>query len=101
MRTTLLAAALLWTAAAQAAPRNYELPDETATLAPGPNEDLAAQNCSSCHSAEYISTQPRHLPNPAAFWQAEVTKMKAAYGAPLEAADMAKIVEYLVQTYGQ
>ena len=50
---------------------------------------------------DYISTQPRHLPNPQAFWQAEVTKMKGLYGAPIDAEDVPKIVDYLVQTYGQ
>ena len=68
---------------------------------PGPNLDVVQQNCSGCHSADYISTQPRHLPNPQAFWQAEVTKMKGPYGASIDAADVPKIVDYLVQTYGQ
>ena len=56
--------------------------------------------CMACHSPDYIATQPRHLPNPRAFWQSEVVKMKAAYGAPIEADDIPKLVEYLVQAYG-
>lgn len=84
-----------------AAPQSYTLPDETATFAPGPNLDVVQQNCAGCHSADYISTQPRPLKDPAAFWQGEVVKMKKVYGAPIEDADVPKIVDYLAQTYGQ
>ena len=86
---------------AAAAPRSYELPDETASLAPGPNLELVQQNCVGCHSADYISTQPRPLPNARGFWQAEVVKMKSVYGAPIAQDDVPRIVEYLVETYGR
>jgi len=33
------------------------------------------------------------------FWQAEVAKMIKVYGAPIDAADIGKIVEYLARTY--
>ena len=92
----LAAPALAW-----AAPHTYELPDIQAELAPGPNADLTMGNCSACHSNQYITTQPRGLANPKAFWTAEVTKMKAVYGAPIDDADMPKIVDYLVATYGK
>ena len=97
----LVLALLLAAAPALAAPRTYELPPETATLAKGPNEDVAQNNCGACHSSEYIATQPRSFPNPRAFWQSEVVKMKAAYGAPIDDADIPKIVDYLVATYGK
>lgn len=100
MRNTLLAALLL-AAPAAAAPRSYDLPPDTTSFAAGPNLDVVQGNCGACHSADYIATQPRHLPNERAFWQAEVTKMKAAYGAPIDADDIPKIVDYLVQIYGQ
>ena len=54
-----------------------------------------------CHSAEYITTQPRGLANPRAFWTAEVTKMQKVYGAPVADADVPVIVDYLVQAYGK
>ncbi len=92
---------LLLAGPAAAAPHTYDLPEETAAFAPGPNLEVVQQNCSGCHSADYVSTQPRSLPNPQAFWQGEVTKMKGAYGAPIDAADVPKIVDYLVQTYAQ
>ncbi len=53
------------------------------------------------NSADYISTQPRALKDPAAFWTAEVTKMSKVYGAPIEATDVPKIVDYLVATYNK
>jgi mono/diheme cytochrome c family protein len=96
-----LALALAGAWVARAAPRNYVLPEETATLADGPHLDVVQGNCASCHSAEYISTQPRGLPDPRAFWTAEVAKMRHAYGAPVDEADVPKIVEYLVQIYGK
>ena len=33
------------------------------------------------------------------FWRAEVTKMIKVYGAPIEEADVGKIVDYLTQNY--
>lgn len=102
MRCAVPLLALLAVAArALAAPRTYELPDETAALAPGPNLDLVQGNCAGCHSFEYISTQPRHWPDARAFWTSEVVKMKKAYGAPIKDADVTKIVEYLSVTYGR
>ena len=46
-------------ASAYAAPLSYTLPDETAAFKPGPNLELVQNNCTGCHSADYISTQPR------------------------------------------
>jgi cytochrome c553 len=96
-----LATLLLLASPAAAAPHVYELPPDNAALADGSNAEVARNNCSACHSADYISTQPRGLPDPRAFWQAEVTKMRTAYGAPLADADVPKIVDYLVATYGK
>ena len=58
---------------------------------------MVQNNCTACHSADYISTQPRGLKKD--FWQAEVTKMIKVYGAPVEDADVGKIVDYLAATY--
>lgn len=82
-------------------PVAYQLPPETATLAPGPDHDLAQGVCTACHSADYITTQPRPLADPHAFWTAEVAKMRGPYGAPIDDADAKKIVEYLATTYGK
>ncbi|MDR3468914.1 MAG: cytochrome c [Xanthobacteraceae bacterium] len=89
----------LWSAAALASPLDYTLPPETAAFLPGPNREVVEGNCAACHSADYISTQPRGERFGRAFWQAEVTKMIKVYGAPIDEADAAKIVAYLAATY--
>ena len=100
LRLLALAAALgldccpLWSA-----PISYAVPEETAAFRPGPNLDVVQNNCTGCHSADYINTQPRGAKYKKDFWQAEVTKMIKLYGAPIEEADVSKIVEYLAATY--
>ena len=96
-----LMAAWLCIGPAMAAPVHYDLPEDTTGFRPGPNLEVAQQNCIACHSTDYISTQPRSFADMHAFWSAEVTKMQKLYGAPIEASDMPKIVDYLTATYGQ
>lgn len=78
---------------------NYQLPDETAQLKPGPNLEVVQGNCTACHSVDYIKTQPQGAAFKKEFWQAEVNKMIKVFGAPIDEADVPKIVEYLSQTY--
>ena len=92
-------AGCLLLASAQAAPVSYTLPEETAAFKPGPNLDVVKANCAACHSADYVQTQPRGEKFKKDFWQAEVTKMIKVYGAPIDDADVPKIVEYLAATY--
>jgi len=82
-----------------AAPVAYTLPDETAAFRPGPNLEVVQNNCTACHSPDYIQTQPRGEKFKKDFWQAEVTKMIKVYGAPIDDADVPKIVDYLAATY--
>ena len=82
-----------------AKPISYTLPDETAAFKPGTNLDVVQNNCTACHSADYIQTQPRGAKFKKDFWQAEVTKMIKVYGAPIEDADVGKIVDYLSENY--
>ncbi|MBR0893363.1 cytochrome c [Bradyrhizobium tropiciagri] len=93
------AIAVLSIGAAIAAPVNYTLPEETAAFKPGPNLEVVQSNCTGCHSADYIKTQPQGEKFKKDFWQAEVTKMIKVYGAPIDQADVGKIVEYLSATY--
>jgi mono/diheme cytochrome c family protein len=86
-------------ASVNAAPVSYALPEETAAFKPGPNLEAAQNNCAACHSADYISSQPRGQQPRKDFWQAEVTKMIKVYGAPIDDADVSKIVDYLAATY--
>lgn len=53
----------------------------------------------SCHSADYIKTQPHGEKFKRDFWAAEVTKMIKVYGAPIEDAEVGKIVDYLTANY--
>jgi mono/diheme cytochrome c family protein len=102
MRLSLLAFAAVATLglySAAAAPVAYKLPEETATYKPGPNLDVVKNNCSACHSADYVNTQPLGPKFKKDFWQAEVTKMIKVYGAPIDDADIPKIVDYLTATY--
>jgi hypothetical protein len=96
---TLAAIAALGVVAARAVPVVYTLPEETAALKPGPNLDVVQNNCTGCHSVDYINTQPRNAKSKKDFWQAEVSKMIKTYGAPIDEADVPKIVEYLAATY--
>jgi mono/diheme cytochrome c family protein len=85
--------------AVNAKPVTYVLPDETAAFKPGPNLETVQGNCGACHSADYIVTQPQGPAFKKAFWEAEVTKMIKVYGAPIDEADVPKIVDYLTQVY--
>jgi DMSO/TMAO reductase YedYZ molybdopterin-dependent catalytic subunit len=76
------------------------LPAETAHFAPStlPGFALAGNYCAICHSADYLRTQPPHLPRAA--WTAEVTKMRKVYGAPIPEDAAESIIDYLAKTYG-
>ena len=99
LASILATAAISTLGAAIAAPVSYKLPDETAAFKPGPNLAVVQNNCTGCHSADYIAIQPRGPNYKADFWKAEVTKMIKVYGAPIADADVPRIVEYLAATY--
>jgi len=94
----LAASATLGLVTAHAVPVVYKLPEETAQFKPGPNLEVVKNNCSGCHSADYVKTQPP-MKSKKDFWQAEVTKMIKVYGAPIDDSDVPKIVDYLAATY--
>ena len=95
----LIVLASLGFAAAHAAPVGYKIPEETSAFKPGAGLDVVQGNCAACHSADYIKTQPRGEKFRKDFWATEVTKMIKVYGAPIDDADVGKIVEYLTQNY--
>jgi sulfite dehydrogenase (cytochrome) subunit B len=86
-------------AAAGAKPVNYHVPDDEAELKPGKNLEVVQDNCTACHSPDYFKTQPQGPAFKASFWQAEVMKMIKVYGAPIDDADVGKIIEYLSENY--
>ena len=77
--------------------RSIVLPQYPPQIANGPNLETYRKNCLLCHTARYVSMQPRF---PKSAWQNEVKKMVDAYGAPISEADQALIVEYLVAVKG-
>ncbi len=92
MRTIAIAifgAALALPAAAQ------EKPVE---LKKAPGLEKVESHCSGCHSLDYI-VMNSPFPN-AAVWEAEVTKMIRAFGAPIGDADAKIIIDYLKANYG-
>lgn len=56
-------------------------------------------NCIACHSLDYIELNSRFLDRKG--WEAEVTKMMKAFGAPVKAEDVPTIVDYLAKEYGK
>jgi sulfite dehydrogenase len=95
-----LAAAFFTLAGASAAQAlEIKLPPETATFKPStmPGYQKVLQNCTACHSAQYMQTQPALSQT---WWQGEVRKMKATYGAQIPDADMDVMAAYLFATYG-
>jgi cytochrome c551/c552 len=83
-----------------AAPEDIQLPPETVRLRPSklPGFEIATQKCSICHSADYIAYQPPRMNQ--AQWTAEVTKMHATYGAPIDTTEIKLVGIYLTAAYG-
>lgn len=105
---SILAVAAPWSAAPWGAmagetavkpPPAYSPPPETSRFIEGPGADVTRRYCLACHSADYVSTQPPHMP--AAFWQNEVAKMRNAYGANLPDEAAKTIADYLSATYSE
>lgn len=56
--------------------------------------DLLAQNCTGCHSAEMLLSQPPFDP---AKWQATIDKMRQVFHAPIDPARDAALVRALAK----
>jgi|GEM_PF-566565 len=59
---------------------------------------LVQARCSICHSLDYIKMNAGFLK--AANWEAEVAKMRKAYGAPISDEEAKQITAYLTQKFG-
>jgi mono/diheme cytochrome c family protein len=68
-------------------------------LKDGPGRDKVEANCASCHSLDYIQGNSPFMNR--GVWDAEVTKMIKAFGAPISDADAKEIADYLATNYGQ
>jgi cytochrome c5 len=73
------------------------LPQYPGQIMQGPNVQVYERDCLMCHTARYVSMQPRFSKT---VWQSEVKKMVDAYGASISEADQALIVEYLFAVKG-
>src|SRR5206468_2701599 len=90
-------AGLFLTSSVLNAAEKFSLPPETAAFKNGPGVEIALAQCVLCHSADYVSTQPRL---PRASWKASVQKMRDKYGVPLPENQLEPLTDYLVRTYG-
>jgi mono/diheme cytochrome c family protein len=59
--------------------------------------DTVENNCSLCHSLDYIPMNSPFLQEKG--WDAEVHKMMKAFGAPIDEKDARIIIEYLTKNY--
>ena len=72
--------------------------EKPVALKQGAGLDKVEANCAACHSLDYIQmNSPFMTP---AVWDAEVTKMIKAYGAPIADDDAKAIGDYLKANYG-
>jgi hypothetical protein len=71
--------------------------DTTTPLKPGPGDDMTNANCNVCHTSDYIVMNSMFLTPDG--WKAEVTKMRTAFGAPIDDATAAGIIAYLAAYY--
>jgi hypothetical protein len=67
-------------------------------LKDAPGRQMTENLCSGCHSLDYIRINAPFMNRQT--WTAEVNKMVQAFGAPIAAADAARIIEYLTANYG-
>jgi hypothetical protein len=88
----LATAALALAFAAQAGEQDVKLKE-------GAGVDKVRQNCVACHSLDYIPLNSPFLDQKG--WEAVVTKMSKAFGAPIKPEDQAPIAEYLGKYYGK
>jgi sulfite dehydrogenase (cytochrome) subunit B len=72
--------------------------EQSIALKPGAGLEIVEGNCGACHSLDYIPMNSPFLD--ASAWNAEVTKMIKAFGAPISETDAKTIADYLAKNYG-
>lgn len=77
---------------------SVNLPGGDRMFPTSPGSNVADNNCVNCHSAGMVLNQPALS---RAQWEAEVNKMRTVYRAPINPADVNRIVDYLVSIRGQ
>jgi mono/diheme cytochrome c family protein len=71
--------------------------DTPTPLKPGAGDNTTLAICSACHTSDYIVMNSPFLTQEA--WKAEVTKMRVAFGAPIDDTTAAAIAGYLAANY--
>jgi mono/diheme cytochrome c family protein len=71
--------------------------DVPGALQPGAGSDVVTAACSLCHTVDYIRMNSVFLTPDA--WKAEVTKMRTAFGAPIDDDAAKEILAYLDAHY--
>jgi len=71
---------------------------ENLQLKPGAGLQTVEANCTACHSLDYPRINSVFLKRQG--WEAVVSKMINAFGAPIKPADAKVIVDYLTENYG-
>ena len=94
------AAACAVLAAFPVAALEITLPEDRARLveSPLPGYALAQSLCYTCHSVDYVRTQP--VTTARATWKTTVVKMQKTFGAVIPDDAIDPIAEYLARTYG-
>ena len=86
-------------AAAFAQPVSIDLPiGDTPPELADPASEVVVNNCSACHSLDYITTQPRGKGEQ--FWRDSVAKMVNVYKAPLAPEDADAVAAELARKFG-
>jgi len=75
------------------------LAQEQVSIKPGLGQDEVTSSCATCHTLNYIRMNSPFLTSDA--WKAEVTKMREAFGAPIDDDTVNTIVKYLSANYGK
>lgn len=89
--------AALFAAVAFAQPLELPLGETPRELA-DPASEVVVNNCSACHSLDYITTQPRGKGEQ--FWRDAVAKMINVYKAPISPEDADAVGTELARKFG-
>jgi len=95
--TLIFMSQLLWAGSNETNVVKIALPLETGVFKAEPGATLANAQCLTCHSIEYVVTQP---PMPRPFWAASVKKMREKYGASIPEDQIEPLVSYLAKNFG-
>ena len=99
VKLALAIGAALLAAAAFGQPAAIELPlGGTPPELADPASEVVVNNCSACHSLDYITTQPRGKGEQ--FWRDAVAKMVNVYKAPVSPDDANTVAATLARKFG-